>query len=65
MKFFHANSTLAQKRNLCVFKLQIQTFKDIILQKDNKLMEMNQLHEQELFKLAAKSDASADLEQVR
>jgi hypothetical protein len=43
---------------------QIQTFKDIILQKDNKLMEVNQMHEQELFKLAAKSDASADLEQV-
>lgn len=48
--------------NLLVF--QIQTFKDIILQKDNHLMEINQLHEQELFKLAAKSDASADLEQV-
>jgi len=27
-------------------------------------MEINQMHEQELFKLAAKSDASADLEQV-
>lgn len=27
-------------------------------------MEINQLHEQELFKLAAKCDASADLEQV-
>lgn len=27
-------------------------------------MELNQMHEQELFKLAAKSDASADLEQV-
>lgn len=27
-------------------------------------MEVNQMHEQELFKLAAKSDASADLEQV-
>lgn len=44
--------------------LQIQTFKDIILQKDNQLTEINQMHEQELFKLAAKSDASADLEQV-
>lgn len=43
---------------------QIQTFKDIIMQKDNKLAEINQQHEQELFKLAAKSDASADLEQV-
>lgn len=47
---------------ICSF--QIQTFKDIILQKDNQLMEINQMHEQELFKLAAKSDASADLEQV-
>lgn len=27
-------------------------------------MEISQMHEQELFKLAAKSDASADLEQV-
>lgn len=43
---------------------QIQTFKDIIMQKDNTLAEINQQHEQELFKLAAKSDASADLEQV-
>lgn len=43
---------------------QIQTFKDIIIQKDNQLTEINQMHEQELFRLAAKSDASADLEQV-
>lgn len=43
---------------------QIQTFKDIILQKEEQLTQVNQLHEQELFKLAAKSDASADLEQV-
>uniref|UniRef100_A0A8C7KVX1 Golgin subfamily B member 1-like n=1 Tax=Oncorhynchus kisutch TaxID=8019 RepID=A0A8C7KVX1_ONCKI len=47
-----------------MYKQNIQTFKDIILQKDNKLMEVNQMHEQELFKLAAKSDASADLEQL-
>ena len=47
-----------------MFCFQIQTFKDIIIQKDNQLMEINQMHEQELFKLAAKSDASADLEQV-
>lgn len=44
--------------------LQIQTFKDIIIQKDNQLIEVSQMHEQELFRLAAKSDASADLEQV-
>ncbi|XP_026234366.1 golgin subfamily B member 1 isoform X3 [Anabas testudineus] len=47
-----------------MYKQNIQTFKDIILQKDNQLMEINQIHEQELFKLAAKSDASADLEQL-
>lgn len=51
-----------QKENM--YKQNIQTFKDIILQKDNQLMEINQMHEQELFKLAAKSDASADLEQL-
>ncbi|XP_034753874.1 golgin subfamily B member 1 isoform X2 [Etheostoma cragini] len=47
-----------------MYKQNIQTFKDIIIQKDNQLLEMNQMHEQELFKLAAKSDASADLEQL-
>ncbi|KAK3548729.1 hypothetical protein QTP70_018467 [Hemibagrus guttatus] len=51
-----------EKENM--YKQNIQTFKDIILQKDNRLTEMSQLHEQELFKLAAKSDASADLEQL-
>lgn len=52
----------AQKESM--YKQNIQTFKDIIIQKDNQLMEINQMHEQELFKLAAKSDASADLEQL-
>ncbi|XP_077568537.1 uncharacterized protein LOC144193840 isoform X2 [Stigmatopora nigra] len=47
-----------------MYKQNIQTFKDIILQKDGQLTEINQRHEQELFKLAAKSDASADLEQL-
>ncbi|XP_077451249.1 uncharacterized protein LOC144070696 isoform X2 [Stigmatopora argus] len=47
-----------------MYKQNIQTFKDIILQKDSQLTEINQRHEQELFKLAAKSDASADLEQL-
>ncbi|KAL4642017.1 golgin subfamily B member 1-like isoform X1 [Arapaima gigas] len=51
-----------EKENM--YKQNIQTFKDIILQKDNKLTEINQIHEQELFRLAAKSDASADLEQL-
>ncbi|XP_037103995.1 golgin subfamily B member 1-like [Syngnathus acus] len=52
----------SQKENM--YKQNIQTFKEIILQKDNQLTEINQMHEQELFKLAAKSDASADLEQL-
>uniref|UniRef100_A0AAV2LRP2 Uncharacterized protein n=1 Tax=Knipowitschia caucasica TaxID=637954 RepID=A0AAV2LRP2_KNICA len=47
-----------------MYKQNIQTFKDILLQKDQQLTEMNQKHEQELFRLAAKSDASADLEQL-
>ncbi|XP_013769942.1 golgin subfamily B member 1 isoform X2 [Pundamilia nyererei] len=52
----------SQKESM--YKQNIQTFKDIIIQKDSQLMEINQMHEQELFKLAAKSDASADLEQL-
>ncbi|TNM90572.1 hypothetical protein fugu_002861 [Takifugu bimaculatus] len=51
-------------RKEIMYKENIQTFKDIIIQKDNQLMEVSQMHEQELFKLAAKSDASADLEQL-
>ncbi|XP_037346827.2 golgin subfamily B member 1-like isoform X3 [Pungitius pungitius] len=47
-----------------MYKQNIQTFKDIIIQKDSQLTEISQMHEQELFKLAAKSDASADLEQL-
>nr|XP_057932908.1 golgin subfamily B member 1-like isoform X2 [Doryrhamphus excisus] len=52
----------SQKENM--YKQNIQTFKDIILQKDQQLTEINQMHEQELFKLAATSDASADLQQL-
>ncbi|XP_024120890.2 golgin subfamily B member 1 isoform X1 [Oryzias melastigma] len=52
----------SQKESM--YQQNIQTFNDIIIQKDNQLMEIYQMHEQELFKLAAKSDASADLEQV-
>ncbi|KAJ3594280.1 hypothetical protein NHX12_006611 [Muraenolepis orangiensis] len=52
----------SQKESM--YQQNIQTFKDIILEKDNQLLEVNQMHEQELFKLAAKSDASADLEQL-
>ncbi|KAK9542114.1 hypothetical protein VZT92_000004 [Zoarces viviparus] len=47
-----------------MYKQNIQTFKDIIIQKDHTVMEIKQMHEQELFKLAAKSDVSADLDQL-
>lgn len=39
-------------------------FQNIIQEKEKELMRLAQKHEQELFKVAAKSDASADLEQV-
>ncbi|XP_054626099.1 golgin subfamily B member 1 isoform X2 [Dunckerocampus dactyliophorus] len=52
----------SQKENM--YKQNIQTFKEIILQKDHQITEINQMHEQELFKLAATSDASADLQQL-
>lgn len=55
---------LAAPADLLLLLLQIQTFKDILIQKDNQLMQLSQMHEQELFRLAARSDASADLEQV-
>uniref|UniRef100_A0A8C4ST44 Golgin subfamily B member 1-like n=1 Tax=Erpetoichthys calabaricus TaxID=27687 RepID=A0A8C4ST44_ERPCA len=47
-----------------MYKQNIQTFKDIILEKDSHFAEQIRIHEQELFKLASKSDASADLEQL-
>ncbi|RXM28855.1 Golgin subfamily B member 1 [Acipenser ruthenus] len=47
-----------------MYKENIQTFKDIIMEKENNLVEQYQKHEHELFKLAAKSDASAELEQL-
>nr|XP_033784371.1 golgin subfamily B member 1-like [Geotrypetes seraphini] len=42
----------------------IRMFQNIIQEKEKDLMSQAQKHEQELFKLAAKSDASADLEQL-
>ncbi|XP_066492491.1 golgin subfamily B member 1 isoform X2 [Tiliqua scincoides] len=44
-------------QNICMFQ-------NIIQEKEKELMGQAQKHEQELFKLAAKSDASADLEQL-
>lgn len=39
-------------------------FQNIIQEKEKELEAQREKHEQELFRLAAKSDASADLEQV-
>lgn len=40
-------------------------FQNIIQEKEKEFVIEAQKHEQELFKLAARSDASADLEQVQ
>ncbi|XP_078540428.1 uncharacterized protein LOC144826026 [Lissotriton helveticus] len=42
----------------------IRVFQNIIQEKEKDLLGQAQNHEQELFRLAAKSDASADLEQL-
>lgn len=43
---------------------QVRVLQNIIHEKEKELEAQGRKHEQELFKLAAKSDASADLEQV-
>ncbi|XP_060117753.1 golgin subfamily B member 1-like isoform X3 [Heteronotia binoei] len=47
-----------------MYTQNIRMFQNIIQEKEKELVEIAQRHEQELFKLAAKSDASADLEQL-
>uniref|UniRef100_A0A6J0SU15 Uncharacterized protein isoform X1 n=1 Tax=Pogona vitticeps TaxID=103695 RepID=A0A6J0SU15_9SAUR len=47
-----------------MYTQNILMFQNIIQEKEKELMELAQKHEQELFKMAAKSDASADLEQL-
>ncbi|XP_075358082.1 uncharacterized protein LOC142410078 isoform X1 [Mycteria americana] len=42
----------------------VRVFQNIIQEKEKELEAQREKHEQELFKLAAKSDASADLEQL-
>nr|XP_025955725.1 golgin subfamily B member 1-like isoform X2 [Dromaius novaehollandiae] len=42
----------------------VRMFQNIIQEKEKELETQREKHEQELFKLAAKSDASADLEQL-
>ncbi|XP_061602568.1 centrosome-associated protein CEP250-like isoform X2 [Cololabis saira] len=59
-----AAATQQYEQKEAMYEQNIQTFKDILLQKDAQLAEVRQTHETELFKLAAKSDASADLEQL-
>ncbi|XP_042319928.1 golgin subfamily B member 1-like isoform X3 [Sceloporus undulatus] len=47
-----------------MYTQNIRMFQNIIQEKEKELMGLVQKHEQELFKMAAKSDASADLEQL-
>ncbi|XP_054825935.1 golgin subfamily B member 1-like [Eublepharis macularius] len=47
-----------------MYTQNIRMFQNIIQEKEKELIGLAQKHEQELFKLAAKSDASADLEQL-
>ncbi|KAJ7344600.1 hypothetical protein JRQ81_000550 [Phrynocephalus forsythii] len=47
-----------------MYTQNILLFQNIIQEKEKEQMELAQKHEQELFKMAAKSDASADLEQL-
>ncbi|XP_032917430.1 golgin subfamily B member 1-like isoform X3 [Catharus ustulatus] len=42
----------------------VRTFQNLIQEKEKELEAQREKHEQELFRLAAKSDASADLEQL-
>ncbi|KAM8939833.1 uncharacterized protein RCH25_000008 isoform 2-T2 [Pelodytes ibericus] len=42
----------------------IRVYQNIILEKEKEMKDLSQKHEQDLFKLAAKSDASADLHQL-
>uniref|UniRef100_UPI00398F7EB1 golgin subfamily B member 1-like isoform X3 n=1 Tax=Pristiophorus japonicus TaxID=55135 RepID=UPI00398F7EB1 len=47
-----------------MYMKNIRVFQEMIQAKENKLAEQAQKHEQELFIVAAKSDASADFEQL-
>ncbi|XP_078271668.1 uncharacterized protein LOC144602426 isoform X2 [Rhinoraja longicauda] len=47
-----------------MYMKNIRVFQEMIQAKENKLTEQIQKHEQELFLLAAKSDASADFDQL-
>ncbi|XP_044291942.1 golgin subfamily B member 1-like isoform X3 [Varanus komodoensis] len=47
-----------------MYTQNIRMFQNIIQEKEKELIDLAQKHEQELFKVAAKSDASADLEQL-
>ncbi|XP_072322860.1 uncharacterized protein [Scyliorhinus torazame] len=47
-----------------MYRKNIHVFQEMIQAKENKLAEQAQRHEQELFIVASKSDASADFEQL-
>lgn len=57
---------MLHKTNVCIFDpcLQIRVYQNMILEKEKEMKELSQKHDQEIFKLAAKSDATADLHQV-
>ncbi|XP_040184044.1 golgin subfamily B member 1-like isoform X2 [Rana temporaria] len=42
----------------------IRVYQNMILEKEKEMKELSQKHDQEIFKLAAKSDATADLHQL-
>ncbi|XP_055505191.1 LOW QUALITY PROTEIN: golgin subfamily B member 1-like [Leucoraja erinacea] len=52
------------KEKEAMYIKNIHVFQEIIQAQENKLAEQIQKHEQELFLVAAKSDASADLDQL-
>ncbi|KAM4723173.1 uncharacterized protein WCC33_009406 [Rhinophrynus dorsalis] len=52
------------KEREAMYTENIRVFQNLVQEKEKELVEQSQKHEQELFKLAAKSDATADLHQL-
>ncbi|XP_070617438.1 golgin subfamily B member 1-like isoform X2 [Erythrolamprus reginae] len=64
LKSFHNKEKKHFQEREAMYTQNIRMFQNIIQEKEKELMRLVQKHEQELFKVAAKSDASADLEQL-
>uniref|UniRef100_A0A8D0BF98 Golgin subfamily B member 1-like n=1 Tax=Salvator merianae TaxID=96440 RepID=A0A8D0BF98_SALMN len=64
LKNIHSKERERFQEREAMYTQNIRMFQDIIQEKEKELIGLAQKHEQELFKLAAKSDASADLEQL-